>query len=103
MVEFYFKVKTPLNVEIRTTIEYWQYLVTKKHPVMKDKENIVKGTLQYPDEIRQSKIDKNIFLYYRQFDKLYCAVVKHIQKEGFLITAYPVDKMKEGERIWTKY
>jgi len=43
-----------------------------------------------------------VFLYYKQSDKLYCVVVKHTGKEGFLITAYPVDKVKEGEIVWTK-
>ncbi|WP_201783811.1 hypothetical protein [Thermodesulfovibrio aggregans] len=51
--EIYFTVKIPLNVEIRTTHNYWKYLITIKHPVMKDKEDIVKSVLQFPDEIRQ--------------------------------------------------
>lgn len=69
---------------------------------MKGKEEIVKSTLESPDEIRQSKIDKNVFLYYKKFDRLYCVVVKHFEKEGFLITAYPTDKVKEGDVIWAK-
>ncbi|MCS7135166.1 MAG: DUF4258 domain-containing protein [Nitrososphaerota archaeon] len=100
--EFYFKIKTPLKVEITTTYSYWEYLITKKHPIMKDKEDIVKSTLEFPDEIRQIKIDKNVFLYYKKFDRLYCVVVKHLEKEGFLITAYPTDKVKEGDLIWLK-
>ena len=98
--KIYFTIKTPLNVEVRTTVEYWEYLITKKHPIMKGKEGIVKTTLQSPDEIRQSRTDKDIFLCYKQFDRLYC-VVKHMGKEGFLITAYSTDKIKEGDVIWT--
>ena len=100
--EIFFKVKTPLNIEITTTSEYWQYLTTNKHPIMDGKDNIVKETLQYPDEIRQSKVDKEVFLYYKRFDKLYCVVVKQSGYNGFLITSYPTDKVKEGEVIWTK-
>ncbi|NCO83537.1 MAG: hypothetical protein COZ31_00835 [Nitrospirae bacterium CG_4_10_14_3_um_filter_44_29] len=100
--EIYFSVKTPLSIEVRTTVQYWEYLTTLKHPIMKNKEDIVKFVLQMPDEIRQSKMDKEVFLYYKQSDKLYCVVVKHTGKEGFLITAYPVDKVKEGEIVWTK-
>jgi len=55
-----------------------------------------------PDEIRQSKIDKDVFLYYKQYDRLYCVVVKHEGMKGFLITAYPTDKIKEGDVIWTR-
>ena len=100
--ETYFVVTTPLGIEVRTTVRYWNYLITIKHPVMRGKENIVTSVLQMPDEIRQSRIDKEIFLYYKEFDRMYCVVVKHIGKEGFLITAYPVDKIKEGEIVWTK-
>jgi len=100
--EIYFSLKTPLNIEVRTTVQYWEYLVTFKHPVMKSKEDIVKSVLQMPDEIRQSKTDKDVFLYYKQYDKLYCVVVRHAGTEGFLITAYPTDKVKEGDVIWTK-
>ena len=101
-MEIYFSVKTPLDVEIRTTSAYWEYLITTKHPVMKNKEEIVKNILQHPDEIRQSITDKDVFLYYKHFDRLYCVIVKHGQAEGFLITAYPADKLKEGIIIWTK-
>jgi len=31
-----------------------------------------------------------------------CAVVKRTQNEGFLVTAYPTDAIKEGVRIWPK-
>jgi len=49
--EIYFEVITPLNVKVRTTKEYWDYIVTIKHRPMKDKEDIVKETLLKPDEI----------------------------------------------------
>jgi len=96
------KIATPLNIKIRTTKQYWDYLINVKHRVMKGKEKIIKEVLYNPDEIRKSKIDKDVFLYYKKIDKLYCVVVKHEGKEGFLITAYPADKVKEGERIWIK-
>jgi hypothetical protein len=100
--EVFFVAKTPLNVEVRTTTGYWKYLITMKHPVMKGKEDMVEAALQFPDEIRQSRTDKDVFLYYKHFDKLYCVVVRHIGVEGFLITAYPTDKVKEGDSIWTR-
>lgn len=98
----YFSVKTPLNIEVRTTLQYWEYLVSIKHPVMKNKEDVVTAVLQTPDEIRQSKMDKDVFLYYKKYDRLYCVVIRHAGIEGFLITAYPTDKVKEGNVIWTK-
>ena len=44
--EIYFSLKTPLNIEVRTTLQYWGYLVTFKHPIMKSKEDIVRCVLQ---------------------------------------------------------
>lgn len=98
----FFAVKTPLDIDVRTTVAYWEYLITIKHPVMKGKEDIVKDTLRSPDEIMQSSTDKDVFLYYKQSDRLYCVVVKHIGIEGYLITSYPTDKVKEGVAVWTR-
>ena len=101
--EIFFEIKTPLNVIIRTTKDYWNYLTGIKHNNMKGKENIVINTLADPDMIRKSKIDGKVFLYYKAEENyLYCAVVKHENRTGFLITAYITEKAKEGEIIWTK-
>ena len=96
------KISTPLNIEIRTTKQYWDYLINVKHRVMKGKEKIVKEVLSNPDEIRKSKTDEDVFLYYKRIDKLYCVVTRHEGARGFLITAYLADKVKEGEIIWIK-
>lgn len=97
-----FSVLTPLGVEVRTTVDYWAYLVTIKHPVMAGKEKVVMSVLEAPDEIRQSKVDFEVYLYYRKLDRLYCVVARHAGSSGFVITAYPTDKVKEGEVVWTR-
>ena len=101
-MEIYFEVISSSGVKIRTTKDYWEYLIDKKHPLMKGKEGIVKEILVNPDEIRRSLIDEKVHLYYKQMDRLYCVAVKYVNGEGFLITAYPTDKVREGEIIWTK-
>ncbi|KWT92168.1 hypothetical protein [Candidatus Magnetominusculus xianensis] len=101
-MELLFSVSTPLGVDVRTTAEYWGYIVTIKHPVMQGKEDVVKSVLEFPDEIRVSKTDKDIFLYYKSLERLYCVVVKHTADSGFVITTYPADKKKEGETVWTR-
>lgn len=100
--EIYFEVITPLGVRVRTTKDYWNYIVDVKHQTMRGKEEIVKETLRNPEEICRSKIDQSVYLYYKKYDKIYCVIVKHEGTEGFLITAYPTDKIKEGEKIWKK-
>lgn len=103
LVDIFFKVTTPLGHTIRSSKAYWQYITKIKHPSIAGKEDAVKGTLRHPDIICKSAIDETVYLYYRKIERLYCVVVKHISpKDGFLITAYLVDKIKEGETVWTK-
>lgn len=97
-----FEIATPLGLSVSCTHEYWEYVTSVKHPVMKDKEDTVINIFRDPDEIRKSRIDPDVYLYYRKFDRLFCAVAKHEGTKGFLITAYPTDKVKEGEVIWTR-
>lgn len=91
------------NKKIRTTKEYWQKIINEKHPSIKGNEWKVKSALQNPDEIRQSKTNKNIFLFYRLVNSKYiCVIIKLLNSEGFIITAYFTIKVKEGELIWKK-
>jgi len=103
-MDTFFAITTPLGYTIRTTKKYWQYLIEVKHPFMADKEGVVKEVLKNPGKVCQSILDDTAYLYYRNMERLYCAVAKHTpsSKEGFLITAYPTSKIKEGELIWTK-
>ncbi|MBF2003246.1 MAG: hypothetical protein IGS38_21300 [Synechococcales cyanobacterium M58_A2018_015] len=55
--EILFEVTTPLGFSVRTAAEYWQFIVTIKHPVMLDRLADVQNTLSDPDEIRLSKTD----------------------------------------------
>lgn len=97
----YFCIKTPLKKEICVTRRYWKYIVTIKHPVLLGKEHEIQGTLHNPDLIRRSITDRKVFLYYQRSGKYYyCAVVRHENGAGFLITAYRTDKIKEGEPVW---
>ena len=101
MDKSYFEVITPLGVRVRTTAVYWARIVTFKHPVMRGKEELVKSTLSNPVEIRRSQKDPKIHLYYAPHPPYHiCVVVKHLDSEGFIITAYRTDRIKEGERLW---
>lgn len=71
---------------------------------MAGREAVVKGVLEAPDEIRQSRTDSQVLLFYKgEAPKRWtCAVAKRAGDDGFLITAYPTDAIKEGVRIWPK-
>ncbi len=91
---------------IRTTEEYWELITELKHPIIKKYENEVKETLQDPDEVRVSKKDSTVFLYYKQYRRLkmryICVLTKRLNSEGFIISAYLADKIKKGNIIWQK-
>jgi len=70
---------------------------------MKGLESEVKSTLTEPVEIRKSKRDKAVYLYYgkSEAEPFVCTVVKHLNGEGFIITAYLTRRMV-GDLIWKK-
>jgi hypothetical protein len=96
-----FDVKTPLGFTVRTTDEYWQKLLIK-HPDLADLEELVEEALQLPDEIRESKRDSNVFLFYlqRRERRWVAAVARKLNGDGFLITAYQTDSIKERAQLW---
>jgi hypothetical protein len=101
--EFVFEVSTPLGFAVRCTRRYWDFIVAHKHPVLRDCEEEVARTLGDPDEIRRSLRDSDVLLFYRgSAPRWLCAVTRKLDGTGFLITAYPTDSIKAGERIWTK-
>jgi hypothetical protein len=56
-----------------------------------------------PDEVRRSRKDATVLLFYRGGPLRWtCAVTKVEGGEGFLVTAYPTDAIKIGETIWTR-
>lgn len=70
---------------------------------MEGMEDQVRETLKSPSAIRVSKTDHNVLLYYRKIEVYYiCVVVKRLNGEGFIITAYQTENIKEGEQIWPK-
>ncbi len=68
-------------------------------------ESDVIATLKNPEFIRQSRVDKNIYLFYREIlynNKNYHMCVVANRNKGFIITAYITDRIKEGVQIWKK-
>lgn len=97
-----FEVNTPLGFSVRVTRQYWELIVTIKHPVMLGREIQVQEVLRNPDEIRLSKSDESVHLFYKteRAGRWVCAVSKRLNGDGFLITTYPTETIKEGVRVW---
>ena len=60
-----FDVLTPLGFRVHATRTYWELIITIKHPVMAGHEENVRETLRNPDEVRQSKSDPKVYLFYK--------------------------------------
>lgn len=68
----------------------------------------IKETLAQPENVVKSNADDFVELFYRKYDKTpvtqkyMCTVVKILNTDAFIITAYFTDSIKSGELIWTK-
>lgn len=102
-MEIYFEVKSLLGKIIRTTHSHWELITKLKHPEIEDKETEVQKCLSEPVEIRRSSEDPDVYLYYSPYSNYFiCVVARHLNGEGFIITAYVTDKIKEGETVWKR-
>ena len=103
MPQIRFDVRSILGKKVRTTEDYWKLISEVKHPIIRRYEAEVKETIHYPDEVRRSKKDSSVFLYYKKHENIFiCVLIRHLNEEGFIITAYIADKMKRGDVIWQK-
>jgi hypothetical protein len=97
-------VQTPLGFVVRATSRYWTTIVSK-HPDLANRLDQVRLALSEPDEVRRSRRDPAVLLFYRsdaEPKRWVVAVSKRASGDGFLVTAYRTDAIKEGERIWPK-
>ena len=95
-----FEVTSSLGKRIRISDEYWQTIIETKHPVMAGREELVKQALTSPEQVRRSRKDTAVHLHYRKINGHYCCVVvKHLNGDGFVVTAYLTDTIKAGEVI----
>ena len=100
--KIYFEVISSLGKKIRVTRNYWNKIIETKHRIMKGKENIIKATLQNPEQVRRSRKDLSVYLYYKKIgDNYNCVVAKHLNGDGFIVTAYMTDRIKAGEKYET--
>lgn len=102
--DFLLETETPLGFRVRVTRVRWEFIVNEKHPAMRGRESDVRVALESPDEVRQSLTDSTVFLFYKteRAKRWVCVVAKRSANDGFLITAYPTDAIKEGVTIWPR-
>ncbi|MFH1564851.1 MAG: DUF4258 domain-containing protein [bacterium] len=99
-----YEVKCVLSKQIRTSEEYWNYISQVKHADLADRIQDVLEALSSADEVWKNDKAQNIFLYYKKINNYWiCVVVKILNGDGFIVTAYITSKSKrKGKKIWTK-
>ena len=79
-----------------------------EHPEMQGQEDKLDETLFEPDVVIQSQSDDTVRLFHRFYrrlavgDKYLSVVVKYVEGDVFIITAYFTDKVKRGGILWKK-
>ncbi len=102
--EILFEISDIFGKKIRTTHAYWTKITSEKHAELIYTISDVQNTLQRPDLVYRSVTDDTIALYRKQVKTgTLIVVAKHLNGEGFLVTAYETTKTRiKGERLWPK-
>jgi hypothetical protein len=95
------RVRSALGQMIKVLKIGWEHIVVK-HPDLKDKFGELVQTIEKPEAVMTSKIDSAVHLYYRHTieKKYFCAICRHYNGEGFLITAYYTYHIKGERKVW---
>lgn len=99
----YFEVISCLGKRIRISHKHWDLIIQRKHLEVAGREHEVQMALCEAESVRTSQADDSVFLYYKRFGRYYlCVVCRHLNGEGFIITSYLTDRLKEGQEIWRR-
>jgi len=92
--------------DVRLTDERLAHIL--EHAEMVGMEGEIERVLQAPTEVQVSSTDESVKLFYEFYarttvgGKWLCVVVKYLEDDAFVITAYLTDTMKGGETVWPK-
>ena len=80
--------------------------ILSSHPELKIHFERISQVLINPDEIRRSRLDKNVLLFYKFFAKVksgkYINVTIKTGHRNFVLTSYITDKIRAGEKYETE-
>ncbi|MBM4034786.1 MAG: DUF4258 domain-containing protein [Planctomycetes bacterium] len=92
--------------EVRLTNERMVHILG--HLEMAGMEAEVERVLRSPAEVRVSRSDEAVRLFYRFYartrvgGKWLCVVVRYNENDAFVVTAYLTDRLKAGETVWPR-
>ena len=77
-----------------------------EHAEMAGMAGEIERVLRQPQFVRRSRTDETVRLFYEFYaptivdGKWLCVVVKYLDNDAFVVTAYLTDKPKAGEDLW---
>lgn len=77
--------------------ERWEHSFRHKVESLGSMEDALKN----PIEVRRSRYDEEVNLYYGEADSGFVCVVVQIV-DGFILTAYKTESKKEGKLVWKR-
>ena len=89
---------------VRLTDERLAHIL--EHTEMKEMGAELERVLLQPQLVRRSRSDEAVRLFYEFYaqtivgGKWLCVVVKYMENDAFVVTAYLTDKPKVGEDLW---
>jgi hypothetical protein len=90
--------------KVRLTDERLAHIL--EHAEMKGLGAEIERVLRQPQLVRRSRTDEAVRLFYEFYaqtivnGKWLCVVVKYLEGDAFVVTAYLTDKPKAGEDLW---
>jgi hypothetical protein len=96
--------KDCLGNSVRLTGERLAHIL--EHPEMKGMGPEIERVLRQPQLVRRSRTDAAVRLFYEFYARIIvggkwlCVVVKYLENDAFVVTAYLADKPKAGEDLW---
>ena len=97
-MSYVFEVTDKSGKRIHLSQERWTH-IRKKHPEVENAEEL-EETIKEPDKITFPKLDEKAGFYYKYFKhrpssyKYLLVLVKYLNGEGYIVTAYYEDKIK---------
>ena len=89
---------------VRLTAERWRHILD--HPELSDMEAAIELAVREPQMVVRSRTDPSTWLYYRHEPKTVvggkwlCVVIKYMDADAFVLTAYLTDRPKKGDVVW---
>ena len=92
--------------KIELSPECWTHIL-ETHPEIRVRADVINETLKSPDIVKRSVYASNVLLFYKYYKYIYngkyvCIVIKILNEDCFISTAYITDKIKRGEMVWRK-